>query len=415
MDPHRAGPSIQDVLMRQDVHRSSLLWDASLAGEEVPGVLTCRHRDKVPNMKVMSVFFGRWKGVKITTEHPMHVLRAYRLSFTSLRPNQVSCVTSRNLWHVESQLRIMEKCEPGSEIYNDCINALRAVEELGRLTLDDARTAGNTSELATPGWRQTPVPTSGRRQTPVPTSGRCYTPVHDHTMEEASQTADEMCLDIGYDIGSMAHDNRGPSHTFAHGDTSRSPSMRSDDTCPPTSPTISPLPTARMSPPVTTGTASADVHELFLFFFQNAIRNSSLQLASLEQEKADVNVLKLAEDQKVYRLVILYNWFLTQRQKEELHKRIIQLQKQLDAKQALELEIERLRGSLNVMKHMGDDADVEILEKVDTILKQLRDKEGELEDLEALNQTLILTERKSNDELQEARKELVNVSVLPLQ
>nr|POE73383.1 protein involved in de novo 2 [Quercus suber] len=86
-----------------------------------------------------------------------------------------------------------------------------------------------------------------------------------------------------------------------------------------------------------------------LLFFQNAIRNSSLQLASLEQEKADVNVLKLTEDQK--------------RQKEELHKKIIQLQKQLDAKQARELEIERLRGSLNVMKHMGDDGDVEILEK----------------------------------------------------
>ncbi|KAK7860753.1 serine/threonine-protein phosphatase 7 long form like protein [Quercus suber] len=30
----------------------------------------------------------RWKGAKITTEHPMHVLRAYRLSLTSLRPNQ---------------------------------------------------------------------------------------------------------------------------------------------------------------------------------------------------------------------------------------------------------------------------------------------------------------------------------------
>ena len=60
------------------------------------------------------------------------------------------------------------------------------------------------------------------------------------------------------------------------------------------------------------------------------------------------------------------------------------------------------------MKHMGDDGDVEILEKVDTIRKQLREKEGELEDLEALNQTLIVKERKSNDELQEARKELVN-------
>ncbi|KAK7844886.1 serine/threonine-protein phosphatase 7 long form like protein [Quercus suber] len=46
MDPLRAGPSIRDVLTRQDAHRSSLLWDAPLAGEGVPGVLTCRHREK---------------------------------------------------------------------------------------------------------------------------------------------------------------------------------------------------------------------------------------------------------------------------------------------------------------------------------------------------------------------------------
>ena len=47
-------------------------------------------------MKVMSVLFGRWKGAKITTEHSMHVLRAYRVSLTSLWPNQVSCLTSGN-------------------------------------------------------------------------------------------------------------------------------------------------------------------------------------------------------------------------------------------------------------------------------------------------------------------------------
>ena len=41
-------------------------------------------------MKVMSMLFTRWKGAKCTTEHPMHVLRAYRVSLASLRPNQVS-------------------------------------------------------------------------------------------------------------------------------------------------------------------------------------------------------------------------------------------------------------------------------------------------------------------------------------
>ena len=45
----------------------------------------------------------------------------------------------------------MGKCEPGSEIYTDCINALQSVEEIGWLTSDDARDAGNTSELAV--WR----------------------------------------------------------------------------------------------------------------------------------------------------------------------------------------------------------------------------------------------------------------------
>ena len=84
--------------------------------------------------------------------------------------------------------------------------------------------------------------------------------MHDHTMEEASQTTDEMRLDTTYDIGSMAHDDVGPSHLFAHGDTSRSLSKRSDGTCPPTSPSTSPLPTTRTSPLLTTGIAPTVVH-----------------------------------------------------------------------------------------------------------------------------------------------------------
>ena len=204
----------------------------------------------------------------------------------------------------------MGKCELGSEIYTDYINALQSVEEIGRLTLDDARDAGNTSEPAIGHGRQasgrqgrggrqssqrptssqcpTPMPissrrptsgqchipvptsswrpisnqrpTSSRRHTSVPTSSRGHTPVHDHTMEEASQTVDEMCLDTGHDMGSMAHNDVDPSHTFAHEDTSRSPSMRTDGTCPPTSPTTSLLPTTRTSPPLTTGTSPTNVH-----------------------------------------------------------------------------------------------------------------------------------------------------------
>ena len=75
-------------------------------------------------------------------------------------------------------------------------------------------------QCPTSSQRHTLVPTSSRHHTPVPTSGQRHTPVLDHTMKEASQTTNEMCLDIGYDMGSMAHDDAGPSHTFAHGDTS---------------------------------------------------------------------------------------------------------------------------------------------------------------------------------------------------
>ncbi|KAK9993090.1 hypothetical protein SO802_022793 [Lithocarpus litseifolius] len=89
---------------------------------------------------------------------------------------------------VESQLKIMAKFEPGFEIYTECINALQAVEELGRLILDDARTVGNSSVPTVKGGRQvggrqgqggrhqsSQCPTSGRRHTPVPTSSRRHT------------------------------------------------------------------------------------------------------------------------------------------------------------------------------------------------------------------------------------------------
>ncbi|KAA8549275.1 hypothetical protein F0562_000959 [Nyssa sinensis] len=116
--------------------------------------------------------------------------------------------------------------------------------------------------------------------------------------------------------------------------------------------------------------------------------------ATLEQKKADENVLRLAEDQK--------------REKEKLHKRIIELEKKLDAKQALELEIEHMRGSLSVMRHMREDGDMEVKNKIEKILEDLKEKEEELEDLEAFNQALAVKERNSNDELQEARKELID-------
>ncbi|KAK4761281.1 hypothetical protein SAY87_006174 [Trapa incisa] len=127
---------------------------------------------------------------------------------------------------------------------------------------------------------------------------------------------------------------------------------------------------------------------------ENAERNRSLQLAAIEQQRVDEKVLKLAEEQK--------------RKKEELHNRIRKLEKELDEKQALELEIVQLRGSLKVMEHMEDEDEKEVFTKIDGLVKDLRDREEQLADLEALRQTLTVKERRSNDELQDARKELIS-------
>ncbi|KAF7843193.1 factor of DNA methylation 1-like [Senna tora] len=121
------------------------------------------------------------------------------------------------------------------------------------------------------------------------------------------------------------------------------------------------------------------------------LRNESLHKASEEQKKADENVLKLIEEQK--------------REKEEALKKILQLEKQLDAKQKLEMEIEELKGKLQVMKHLGDDDAVQ--KKIKEMNDELAEKVENLDDMEQTNQHLIVKERQSNDELQEARKELI--------
>ncbi|KAK6142174.1 hypothetical protein DH2020_005229 [Rehmannia glutinosa] len=121
------------------------------------------------------------------------------------------------------------------------------------------------------------------------------------------------------------------------------------------------------------------------------------EMAIMEQKKADEKMLKLAEEQK--------------RQKELLHKKIIELEVNLDQKQVLELQIQRMRGAIEVMKHMTTDeeGDMEDKKKLESIEEELKDKEEELDGLESVNQALIIKERMTNDELQEARKQLINV------
>jgi chromosome segregation ATPase len=99
---------------------------------------------------------------------------------------------------------------------------------------------------------------------------------------------------------------------------------------------------------------------------------------------------------------------MLQKAKEKLHKKIHELERGLDAKQALELEIEQLRGAIQVMNHIGE-TDVEEKKKLEAIKMDLQEKEEELKGVEELQQRLVVRERKTNDELQDARKKLINV------
>ncbi|GFP82329.1 factor of DNA methylation 4 [Phtheirospermum japonicum] len=121
------------------------------------------------------------------------------------------------------------------------------------------------------------------------------------------------------------------------------------------------------------------------------------EMAITEQKKADEKMLKLADEQK--------------REKELLHKKIIELEGKLDQKQALELHIQRMRGAVEVMKHMttGEEEDMELKKKLESIEEELKENVEELDGLENLNQALVVKERKTNDEVQEARKELIKV------
>jgi hypothetical protein len=88
---------------------------------------------------------------------------------------------------------------------------------------------------------------------------------------------------------------------------------------------------------------------------------------------------------------------------------MLQLEKELLEKQQLELEVARLNGTLQVMKHLEGDDDGDIHEKMEKLSERLEHEKKSLEDLSG---DLVRKERESNDELQQARKELILVLLI---
>lgn len=54
------------------------------------------------------------------------------------------------------------------------------------------------------------------------------------------------------------------------------------------------------------------------------------------------------------------------------------------------MEIEEIKGKLQVMKHLGDEDDTAVQNKMKEMNEDLEEKVGEMENLESLNQTLIV-------------------------
>ncbi|CAN1190735.1 Factor of DNA methylation 1 [Linum perenne] len=123
---------------------------------------------------------------------------------------------------------------------------------------------------------------------------------------------------------------------------------------------------------------------------KNEVVNNSLHLASMEQQKADENVLRLVEVQR--------------KEKEEALNKIIQLEKQLDTKQKLEMEIQQLKGKVNVMKHLEDQDDAAVKKAMKEMDDELQEKIDSLAHEESMHKALVVKERESNDEVLEARK-----------
>uniref|UniRef100_A0A453RXW0 Factor of DNA methylation 1-5/IDN2 domain-containing protein n=1 Tax=Aegilops tauschii subsp. strangulata TaxID=200361 RepID=A0A453RXW0_AEGTS len=126
---------------------------------------------------------------------------------------------------------------------------------------------------------------------------------------------------------------------------------------------------------------------------KNDGQNDSLNMARIEQEKANEGVRSLVEKHK--------------KEKEAALNKILLLEKQLDEKHQLELDIQQLRGKLEVVKHMEGEG-VDVKKRTEELNKDLQDRIDAMEDLEELNQALIIKERMTNDELQDAKKELIS-------
>jgi len=86
-----------------------------------------------------------------------------------------------------------------------------------------------------------------------------------------------------------------------------------------------------------------------------------------------------------------------QEEKEVAVNRILQFERQVYEKQKLELDIEQLKGKLEVVKHIEGEGVVKKCSE--ELTSELNERIEEMEHLEDLNQTLVVKARMASDEI----------------
>ncbi|XP_047327941.1 factor of DNA methylation 1-like [Impatiens glandulifera] len=120
------------------------------------------------------------------------------------------------------------------------------------------------------------------------------------------------------------------------------------------------------------------------------------EMKPLGQKKSDENALRLVEDDK--------------KRQEEYAKNLLLGRE--NSKQMLNMVIEDLRGKVQGVNNLGNENKSKELNealknKIIELNEELLQKQIEITEIEELNQTLLIKDRMSNDELQETRKELI--------